>query len=46
MLMCTDPFPELDRLADQVFGTTTHPAVMPMDKVEIAHHGRAQAIRS
>ena len=34
MLMRTDPFRELDRLSQQVFGnpgTTTRPAVMPMD---------------
>jgi HSP20 family protein len=31
MLMRTDPFRELDRLTQQVFGTTTRPAVMPMD---------------
>ncbi len=31
MLMRTDPFRELDRLAEQVFGTTTRPGVMPMD---------------
>ncbi len=31
MLMRTDPFREFDRLAQQVFGTTTKPAVMPMD---------------
>ena len=33
MLMRTDPFREFDRLAQQVFGagTTTRPAVMPMD---------------
>jgi HSP20 family protein len=31
MLMRTDPFPELDRLIEQVFGTPTRPAVMPMD---------------
>src|SRR6185436_17121105 len=31
MLMRTDPFRELDRLTEQVFGTATHPAVMPMD---------------
>lgn len=34
MLMRTDPFRELDRLAQQVFGTNgtaTRPAVMPMD---------------
>lgn len=31
MLMRTDPFRELDRLTEQVFGTSTRPAVMPMD---------------
>jgi HSP20 family protein len=31
MLMRTDPFRELDRLAQQVLGTTARPAVMPMD---------------
>jgi HSP20 family protein len=31
MLMRTDPFRELDRLAQQVLGTTTRPAAMPMD---------------
>jgi HSP20 family protein len=31
MLMRTDPFRELDRLAQQVLGTNTRPAVMPMD---------------
>ena len=33
MLMRTDPFREFDRVAQQVFGagTTTRPAVMPMD---------------
>lgn len=34
MLMRTDPFRELDRLTQQFFGangTTSHPAVMPMD---------------
>ena len=31
MLMRTDPFRELDRLTEQVFGTATRPAVMPMD---------------
>jgi HSP20 family protein len=29
--MRTDPFRELDRLTQQVFGTTARPAVMPMD---------------
>src|SRR6478736_31624 len=27
----TDPFRDFDRLANQVFGTTNRPAVMPMD---------------
>lgn len=31
MLMRTDPFRELDRLAQQAFGTMNRPAVMPMD---------------
>ena len=31
MLMRTDPFRELDRLAQQVWGTPARPAVMPMD---------------
>ncbi|PZF88014.1 Hsp20/alpha crystallin family protein [Micromonospora deserti] len=31
MLMRTDPFREIDRLAEQFFGTTTRPAVMHMD---------------
>jgi HSP20 family protein len=31
MLMRTDPFRELDRLTQQVFGTSSRPAVMPMD---------------
>jgi HSP20 family protein len=31
MLMRTDPFRELDRLTQQVFGTASRPAVMPMD---------------
>jgi HSP20 family protein len=31
MLMRTDPFRELDRFAQQVLGTRTRPAVMPMD---------------
>ncbi|WP_425437688.1 Hsp20/alpha crystallin family protein [Mumia flava] len=29
--MRTDPFRELDRLSQQVFGTTARPASMPMD---------------
>jgi len=31
MLMRTDPVRELDRLTQQVLGTTSRPAVMPMD---------------
>ncbi|MBA2768452.1 MAG: Hsp20 family protein [Sporichthyaceae bacterium] len=31
MLMRTDPFRELDRLTQQVWGTTSRPAVMTMD---------------
>jgi HSP20 family protein len=31
MLMRTDPFRELDRFAQQAFGTAARPAVMPMD---------------
>jgi HSP20 family protein len=31
MLMRTDPFRELDRLTQQVFGTWSRPATMPMD---------------
>lgn len=31
MLMRTDPFRELDRIAQQAFGSTSRPAVMPMD---------------
>lgn len=31
MLVRTDPFRELDRVAQQVFGTTSRPAAMPMD---------------
>ena len=31
MLMRTDPFRDLDRLAEQVFGTPTRPAAMPID---------------
>jgi HSP20 family protein len=31
MLVRTDPFRELDRVASQVFGTTARPAVMPME---------------
>jgi HSP20 family protein len=31
LLRTTDPFRDLDRLAQQVLGTTNRPAVMPMD---------------
>lgn len=31
VLMRTDPFRELDRLTQQVFGTSARPAYMPMD---------------
>jgi HSP20 family protein len=31
MLMRTDPFRDFDRLAQQVFGTPTRPAAMPID---------------
>ena len=31
MLMRTDPFRDLDRLTQQVFGTVARPAAMPMD---------------
>ena len=31
MLVATDPFRDLDRLAQQVWGTATRPAAMPMD---------------
>ena len=31
MLMRTDPFRDLDRLTQAVFGTSSRPAAMPMD---------------
>ena len=31
LLRTTDPFRDLDRLTQQVLGTTNRPAVMPMD---------------
>ncbi len=31
MLMRTDPFRDVDRLAQEVFGTRTRPAAMPID---------------
>ena len=43
MLMRTDPFRELDRLTQQFFngngnGTSTRPAVMPMDAYRDGDH--------
>ncbi|ETB00654.1 molecular chaperone Hsp18 [Mycobacterium avium subsp. hominissuis] len=38
MLMRSDPFRELDRLANQVLGTATRPAVMPMDAWREGEH--------
>lgn len=38
MLMRTDPFRELDRLTQQVFGTATRPAAMPMDAYRKGDH--------
>ncbi|MEU6093324.1 Hsp20/alpha crystallin family protein [Streptomyces sp. NPDC047079] len=35
MLMRTDPFRELDRLTQQVFGSTTRPAPMQMDAYRV-----------
>ncbi|WP_171115735.1 MULTISPECIES: Hsp20/alpha crystallin family protein [Streptomyces] len=37
VLMRTDPFRELDRLAQQMFGTMARPAAMPIDAYE--HEG-------
>src|SRR6266550_3352890 len=34
VLMRTDPFRELDRLAQQMFGTVARPAAMPIDAYE------------
>ncbi|WBP84403.1 Hsp20/alpha crystallin family protein [Kitasatospora cathayae] len=34
MLIRTDPFRELDRLTQQLLGTTTRPTAMPMDAYE------------
>ncbi len=31
LIRTADPFRDLDRLAQQILGTTNHPAVMPMD---------------
>ena len=38
MLMRTDPFREMDRLTQQVFGTATRPAAMPMDAYRQGDH--------
>jgi HSP20 family protein len=38
MLMRTDPFREMDRLTQQVFGTATRPASMPMDAYRQGDH--------
>ncbi len=37
MLMHTDPFRELDRLAQQVLGTAARPTAMPMDAWQQDH---------
>ena len=36
MLMRTDPFRELDRVTQQVFGTPSRPAAMPIDAYRTA----------
>ncbi len=38
MLMRTDPFRDLDRLTQQVFGTAARPAAMPMDAYRQGDH--------
>jgi HSP20 family protein len=37
MLMRTDPFRELDRITQQVFGTTARPSAMPLDAYRKDH---------
>ena len=37
MLVRTDPFRQFDRLAEQVFGTVSRPAAMPMDAWRNGH---------
>jgi HSP20 family protein len=37
MLMRTDPFRDLDRLTQQMFGSVTRPSVMPMDAYRKGH---------
>ena len=39
MLMRTDPFRELDRLTQQVFGTTTRPAVRVRPSTTLGYCG-------
>ncbi|WP_229401578.1 Hsp20/alpha crystallin family protein [Micromonospora okii] len=41
MLMRTDPFREIDRIAEQFFGTTARPAVMHMDAYRDGDHFHA-----
>ncbi|MEU4553667.1 HSP20 family protein [Micromonospora violae] len=38
MLMRTDPFREIDRLAEQFFGTAARPAMMPLDAYRDGDH--------
>lgn len=38
MLMRTDPFREIDRIAEQFFGTTARPAVMHLDAYRDGDH--------
>ena len=38
MLMRTDPFRDLDRLTEAMFGTRSRPAVMPMDAYRDDNH--------
>jgi HSP20 family protein len=38
MLMRTDPFREIDRMAEQFFGTTARPAVMHLDAYRDGDH--------
>ena len=40
MLMRTDPFRDLDRLTQQVFGTPARPAAMPIDAYRAGRHLR------
>ncbi|QIS07310.1 Hsp20 family protein [Nocardia brasiliensis] len=42
MLMRTDPFLDLDRLAQQVFGTVARPATMPIDAWREGEHFLAE----